>query len=74
MGLFFIKSGIKLISQLPDSEIVNMYVKQLTELSDKLQESMIQKQYIPESDKQYLDEIKVEKVANVDTTNTPQDF
>jgi hypothetical protein len=71
MGLFFIKSGIKLISQLPDSELVNSYVKQLTELSDKLQNSMIQKQYIPESDKQYLDEIKVEKT---DTTNTPQDF
>ncbi len=71
MGLFFIKSGVKLISQIPDSELVNSYVKQLTEISDKLQDSMVQKQYIPESDKQYLNEIKVKET---DTTNTPSDF
>jgi len=71
MGLFFIKSGIKLVAQIPDSEIVNTYVTQLVELSDKLQESMVQKQYIPETDKQYLDEIKVE---NTNTNDVPQDF
>lgn len=63
MGLFFLKSGLNLISKLPDEEIVNNYVSVLGATIDDLQNAMVKKEYILQKDTKYLNEVS--------STNTP---